>query len=95
MYFLSTRYYVPEWGRFLSPDKIDHLVFDCVNGLNLYCYCINNPILYFDPTGQEPLTIFLIIVLSILNTSVLIAVNLPNAEKNWSNFCRANFLGAN
>ena len=28
-----------------------------VNGLNLYCYCLNNPINYYDPSGCEPITI--------------------------------------
>ena len=61
MYFLSARYYVPEWGRFLSPDSIEYLDSEFVNGLNLYCYCKNNPILYFDPTGHSAILIAIVI----------------------------------
>ena len=28
-----------------------------VNVLNLYCYCLNNPINYYDSSGCEPITI--------------------------------------
>ena len=31
-----------------------------VNGLNLYCYCLNNPISYADPSGHFAISTFLI-----------------------------------
>ena len=45
-YFLNARYYSPEWRRFISPDDASHLNSKSVNGLNLYCYCRNNPVIY-------------------------------------------------
>ena len=33
---------------------------ESVNGLNLYCYCLNNPILYADPSGHFAISSFLI-----------------------------------
>ena len=27
---------------------------DNINGLNLYCYCNNNPVMYYDPSGHLP-----------------------------------------
>lgn len=52
MYWLSSRFYVPELGRFLTPDDIKYLDSESINGLNLYCYCKNNPIMYADPSGH-------------------------------------------
>ena len=38
--------------RWISPDDISYLDPSSVNGLNLYCYCFNNPINYIDPSGH-------------------------------------------
>ena len=54
MYFLSTRYYVPEWGRFISPDDVSYLDPSSINGLNLYSYCGNDPVNYSDGSGHSP-----------------------------------------
>jgi len=54
LYHLSTRYYDPETGRFINADEITILdeSRDNINGLNLYAYCSNNPIMFVDPSGQ-------------------------------------------
>ena len=46
LYFLKTRYYDPEVGRFMTIDDISYLDPDTINGLNLYAYCGNNPVWY-------------------------------------------------
>ena len=51
LYYLQSRYYAPELGRFISPDGINYLNPDSVIGLNLYVYCGNNPVMGFDPDG--------------------------------------------
>ena len=51
-FWLSSRYYSPELCRFISPDDIEYLDPESVNGLNLYCYCLNNPINNADPSGH-------------------------------------------
>ena len=43
-YFLNSRYYSPEWRRFIQPAGASSLNPDSVNGLNLYCYANNNPV---------------------------------------------------
>ena len=43
-YYLESRYYDPEIGRFISPDSVDYLDPTSISGLNLYSYANNNPI---------------------------------------------------
>ena len=52
LYYLQTRYYDPEIGRFINSDSIDYIDPESINGLNLYGYCGNNPVMGVDPTGQ-------------------------------------------
>ena len=54
MYYCNARYYNPQWGRFLNSDSIEYLDPESINGLNLYCYCMNNPIMYANPSGHLP-----------------------------------------
>ena len=56
LYFLQTRYYDPEVGRFLNSDdpKIATIGKKYINGLNLYAYCFNNPVMYIDDGGLFP-----------------------------------------
>ena len=51
LYFLQTRYYDPEIGRFITIDSVSYLDPDSINGINLYAYCGNNPVMNLDPTG--------------------------------------------
>ncbi len=52
LYYLRSRYYNPEWGRFISADALlgktgallDH---------NLFAYCGNNPVTHDDPYGYD------------------------------------------
>lgn len=51
LYYLQTRYYDSETGRFVNLDMIEYLAPDTINGLNLYAYCLNNPVMNTDPYG--------------------------------------------
>ena len=44
-YYLRARYYNPVAGRFMQEDVYQG------DGLNLYAYCGNNPVMYDDPSG--------------------------------------------
>lgn len=46
---LGQRYYDPFAGRFLSPDPIGY-----AGGLNLYDYCVGDPVNLIDPKGLSP-----------------------------------------
>ena len=60
LYYCNARYYSPKWRRFISPDDTAYLDPENVNGLNLYCYCNNDPVNYADPSGHFVLSTFLI-----------------------------------
>ena len=49
-YYLNSRYYSPEWGRFVNADGI--LDNRGVNTFNIFAYCGNNPINNSDAEGD-------------------------------------------
>lgn len=50
-YYLSSRYYDPELGRFLNPDSFVSTG-QGVLGNNMFAYCLNNPVSMCDLTGE-------------------------------------------
>ena len=52
LYYLNSRYYNPEFGRFINADSQLNLK-DGIPGYNLFAYCNNNPIMYSDPSGHS------------------------------------------
>ncbi len=51
LYYLNARYYDSKIARFINEDTYAGDPNDPLS-LNLYTYCLNNPIIYFDPTGH-------------------------------------------
>ena len=56
LYYLNSRYYDPEIARFINIDEITVLDVTqiALNGINLYAYCLNNPINNTDSNGDIP-----------------------------------------
>ena len=54
LYYLQSRYYDATLCRFLNRDNVNYLEPESIHGLNLYTYCNNNPIMFADPSGNEP-----------------------------------------
>jgi len=54
LYYLKTRYYDPETCRFINMDCISILptAQNHINGLNLYAYCLNDPVNHIDDDGM-------------------------------------------
>ena len=60
LFYCNSRYYSPELCRFINPDDVGYLDPSSVYGLNLYCYCMNNPIMYADPSGwMHPFSLYM------------------------------------
>ena len=52
-YFLNSRYYDPQTGRFINADARLNTSLG-VLGTNLFAYCLNNPINKVDYNGNKP-----------------------------------------
>lgn len=50
-YYLQSRYYDPNTGRFLNADGHINANGDIL-GFNMFAYCGNNPVMGYDPTGE-------------------------------------------
>jgi len=63
LYYLQSRYYNPEWGRFITADSISYLGIDGTpTSYNPFVYCGNNPVMYSDPTGEIAISITTLII---------------------------------
>ena len=51
LYYLQSRYYNPEWGRFLNADVFISTGQGLL-GNNMFTYCGNNPVANMDPQGN-------------------------------------------
>ena len=88
LYYLNARYYNPEWRRFISPDDTAYLDPESVNGLNLYCYCGNDPVNYKDPSGRLAITTIAIIVGALIGLAIgassSVVAQLEEHNGDWS-----------
>ena len=53
-YYLLSRYYDPDVGRFLNADNAIPSTGESVQGYNLFVYCFNNPVNMDDQSGHWP-----------------------------------------
>lgn len=58
-YYLQSRYYNPEFCRFINADNPSNVLLskDNVVGINLFAYCNNSPVKYSDASGMSLLVI--------------------------------------
>ena len=69
LYYLQSRYYDPETGRFINADTLI-VAGDYLQGTNMYAYCLNNPVMYVDPTGCEAADALSIALSAILGAAI-------------------------
>ena len=67
--YLRARYYAPGQGRFTQQDSWAYADPNNPSSLNLYIYCWNDPIQYYDPSGHSGLGLALLIGAVMLLTS--------------------------
>jgi RHS repeat-associated core domain len=53
LYYLQSRYYSPEWGRFIIMDSLGGRLGDLLSH-NVFAYCKNNCVNAEDPNGDSP-----------------------------------------
>ena len=69
---MNARLYDPILGRMLSPDNF---VGEGTQGFNRYSYANNNPLVYTDPSGNEPITLTALLVTALVQGTVSVAIN--------------------
>ena len=52
LYYVSSRYYDPEIGRFINTDSLVSTGQGIISN-NMFAYCLNNPVLYLDKSGKS------------------------------------------
>ncbi len=50
VYYLNSRYYIADWGRFASADGYVQTGQGMLDK-NMFAYCANNPVMFCDPSG--------------------------------------------
>ena len=53
LYYLQSRYYSPDWGRFINMDATGGKIGELLSH-NVFAYCMNNPVNMSDPDGNWP-----------------------------------------
>ena len=69
-YYVSSRYYDPEVGRWINADGFVSTGQDII-GYNMFAYCGNNPVNRKDPTGQFWITALIVATVAVVCTVAL------------------------
>ena len=80
LYYLQSRYYNPQWGRFLNADGYASTGQGLL-GYNMYAYCGNNPVNRKDPAGQFWITALVVAVVVTVCTFTLSGCSSNNKTK--------------
>ena len=96
LYYLQTRYYDPEVGRFIFRDSIEYADPETICGLNLYAYCGNNPVMNVDPTGTFILSLIIAAVIGAAASALSSVVSqwLTTGTVNWGQVGISALFGA-
>ena len=79
LYYLQSRYYDPELGRFINADAFVSTGQGLL-GNNMFAYCLNNPVLFSDANGFDA------IVLYDQDTLGHIGVMVQDSDGKWWHF---------
>lgn len=94
LYYLKTRYYDPEVGRFITIDDLSYLDPETINGLNLYAYCGNNPVMNIDPNGNFFLSLLIAVIAGAAIGGVINGVSSAvKGDSFWGGFLSGALIG--
>ena len=71
LYYLQSRYYNPEWGRFINADGLI-ATGQGLTGYNMFAYCGNNPVNRKDASGQSWLLVAVFAIYTAVSTAFII-----------------------
>ena len=78
MTYIRARFYEPSSGRFITKDSVR-------DGFNWYSYCNGNPVGYVDWSGEEPATIGIVLLGSLILLGVwYVYVTHPEHREDFS-----------
>ncbi|MBR4017897.1 MAG: RHS repeat-associated core domain-containing protein [Oscillospiraceae bacterium] len=83
LYYLQSRYYNPEIGRFLNADSFVSTG-QGITGYNMFAYCNNNPVSMADTTGQLPFFIVTAAIGAVVGAVVGGVVAAKNGGNVWA-----------
>jgi hypothetical protein len=82
LYYLNSRYYNPEWSRFISADALGGKKGEMLSH-NVFGYCFNNPINITDESGNWPkwieTTMKVVAVAAVITTATMVVVGTGGA----------------
>jgi len=79
LYYLQSRYYDPETGRFINADDYVTTGRELLSN-NMFAYCYNNPAVRTDPSGEFPWLVVGIIIacVAVIGVDHALAANQPD-----------------
>ena len=94
LYYLQSRYYNPDMGRYINADDVEFLGANGdVLSFNLFTYCDNNPVNKVDYNGNEPITLTIVGICFLVSALItLFTINLttnPKFLRSWNRMCTA------
>lgn len=95
-YYLQSRYYDAEIGRFINADDVKCLGNSgTVWGYNLYTYCEANPVNSVDPQGTVAITLSFFGIIFVVATVVYACavITSPKYRKSWGQLCNSAVKG--
>lgn len=76
LYYCNSRYYDPQVKRFINADEYLSTG-QGFNGFNMFAYCNNNPVMYYDPSGEIGLIVGILVGIAVGS----LVVSIPSSEK--------------
>ena len=74
LYYLENRYYNAERNRFISSDSVAYMLSSTLLECNAYVYCLNNPLMLYDPIGAFSLkSLFKVAVATVVVAACVVA----------------------